>query len=52
MRRMLKAIETICNEILGNYLVKVDRAMTTAFETRASRMLNRIPRLSEAERRC
>jgi hypothetical protein len=30
----LGATKVVCNEILGNYLVKEDRAMTAAFGTR------------------
>jgi hypothetical protein len=30
----LELIETMCNEILGNYTKKEDQLMTTAFSTR------------------
>jgi hypothetical protein len=33
-------IETMCNEILGNYTKKEDQLMTTAFGTRPKRRLN------------
>jgi hypothetical protein len=35
-------IETMCNEILGNYTKKEDQLMTTAFGTRPKRTLNRV----------
>jgi hypothetical protein len=35
-------IETMCNEILGNYTKKEDQLMTAAFDTRAKRRLNRV----------
>jgi hypothetical protein len=35
-------IETMCNEILGNYTKKEDQLMTVAFGTRPKRRLNRI----------
>jgi hypothetical protein len=35
-------IETMCNEILGNYTNKEDQLMTTAFATRPKRRLNRV----------
>jgi hypothetical protein len=35
-------IETMCNEILGNYTKKEDQLMTVAFGTRPKRMLNRV----------
>jgi hypothetical protein len=35
-------IETMCNEILGNYTKKEDQLMTTAFDTRPKRRLNRV----------
>jgi hypothetical protein len=38
----LKFIDSRCNEIVGNYLVKEDEAMTSAFRTRGKRRLNRI----------
>jgi hypothetical protein len=34
-------IETMCNEILGNYTKKEDQLMTVAFGTRPKRRLNR-----------
>jgi hypothetical protein len=37
----LKMIETMCNEILGNY-TKKDQLMTVAFGTRPKRRLNRV----------
>jgi hypothetical protein len=33
-------IETMCNEILGNYTKKEDQLMTAAFGTRLKRRLN------------
>jgi hypothetical protein len=36
----LEMIETICNEILGNYTKKEDQLMTAAFGTRPKRWLN------------
>jgi hypothetical protein len=33
-------IETMCNEILGNYTKKEDQLMTAAFGTRPKRRLN------------
>jgi hypothetical protein len=36
----LEMIETMCNEILGNYTKKEDQLMTTAFSTRPKRRLN------------
>jgi hypothetical protein len=38
----LEMIETMCNEILGNYTKKEDKLMTAAFGTRPKRMLNRV----------
>jgi vancomycin resistance protein YoaR len=35
-------IETMCNEILGNYTKKEDQLMTAAFSTRPKRRLNRV----------
>jgi hypothetical protein len=35
-------IETMCNEILGNYTNKEDQLMTAAFSTRPKRRLNRV----------
>jgi hypothetical protein len=35
-------IETMCNEILGNYTKKKDQLMTAAFGTRPKRRLNRV----------
>jgi hypothetical protein len=35
-------IETMCNEILGNYTKKEDQLMTAAFDTRPKRRLNRV----------
>jgi hypothetical protein len=35
-------IETMCNEILGNYTKKEDQLMTAAFDTRSKRRLNRV----------
>jgi hypothetical protein len=35
-------IETMCNEILGNYTKKEDQLMTATFGTRAKRRLNRV----------
>jgi hypothetical protein len=35
-------IDTMCNEILGNYTKKEDQLMTTAFGTRTKRRLNRV----------
>jgi hypothetical protein len=37
----LEMIETMCNEILGNY-TKKDQLMTVAFDTRPKRRLNRV----------
>jgi hypothetical protein len=36
----LEMIETMCNEILGNYTKKVDQLMTAAFGTQPKRRLN------------
>jgi hypothetical protein len=38
----LELIETMCNEILGNYTKKEDQLMTAAFGTREKRRLNRV----------
>jgi hypothetical protein len=38
----LEVIETMCNEILGNYTKKEDQLMTAAFGTREKRRLNRV----------
>jgi hypothetical protein len=38
----LEMIETMCNEILGNYTKKEDELMTSAFGTRPKRRLNRV----------
>jgi hypothetical protein len=38
----LEMIETVCNEILGNYTMKEDQLMTAAFGTRPKRRLNRV----------
>jgi hypothetical protein len=38
----LDMIETMCNEILGNYTKKEDQLMTVAFGTRPKRRLNRV----------
>jgi hypothetical protein len=35
-------IETMCNEILGNYTKKEDQLMTAAFGTWPKRRLNRV----------
>jgi hypothetical protein len=35
-------VETMCNEILGNYTKKEDQLMTAAFDTRKKRRLNRV----------
>jgi hypothetical protein len=35
-------IETMCNEILGNYTKKEDQLMTAAFGTRPKRRLNHV----------
>jgi hypothetical protein len=39
---MAGMIETMCNEILGNYTKKEDQLMTAAFGTRPKRRLNRV----------
>jgi hypothetical protein len=39
---MAEMIETMCNEILGNYTKKEDQLMTAAFDTRPKRRLNRV----------
>jgi hypothetical protein len=38
----LQMIETMCNEILGNFTKKEDQLMTAAFGTRPKRRLNRV----------
>jgi hypothetical protein len=38
----LEMIETVCNEVLGNYTKKGDQLMTAAFGTRPKRRLNRV----------
>jgi hypothetical protein len=38
----LELIETMCNEILGNYMKKEDQLMTTTFGTRPKRRLNHV----------
>jgi hypothetical protein len=38
----LEMVETMCNEILGNYTKKEDQLMTAAFGTRPKRRLNRL----------
>jgi hypothetical protein len=38
----LEMIETMCNEILGNYTKQEDQLMTVAFGTRPKRRLNRV----------
>jgi hypothetical protein len=38
----LEMIETMCNEIFGNYTKKEDQLMTAAFGTRPKRRLNRV----------
>jgi hypothetical protein len=38
----LQMIETMCNEIHGNYTKKEDQLMTTAFDTRKKPRLNRV----------
>ena len=42
MSKWLEMIETMCNEILGNYTEKEDQLMTAAFGTRPKRRLNRV----------
>jgi hypothetical protein len=41
-KEWLDMIETMCNEILGNYTKKEDQLMTAAFGTRLKRRLNRV----------
>jgi hypothetical protein len=41
-KEWLEIIETMCNEILGNYTKKEDQLMTAAFGTRPKRRLNRV----------
>jgi hypothetical protein len=38
----LEMIETMCNEILGNYTKKEDQLMTAAFGTQPKRRMNRV----------
>lgn len=38
----LEAIESKCNEILGNYVTKEDEALMSAFGARGKRKLNRV----------
>ena len=38
----LEMIETMCNEIIGNYTKKEDQLMTAAFGTRPKQRLNRV----------
>jgi hypothetical protein len=38
----LEMIEIMCNEIIGNYTKKENQLMTTAFDTRKKRRLNRV----------
>jgi hypothetical protein len=38
----LEMIETMCNEILGNYTKKEDQLITAAFDTQPKRRLNRV----------
>jgi hypothetical protein len=38
----LEMIETVCNEVMGNYTKKEDQLMTAAFGTRPKRRLNRV----------
>jgi hypothetical protein len=40
--KWLEMIETMCNEILGNYTKKEDQLMTASFGTRPKRRLNRV----------
>ena len=40
--KWLELIETMCNEILGNYMKEEDQLMTAAFDTRPKRRLNRV----------
>jgi hypothetical protein len=41
-KEWLDMIETMCNEILGNFTKKEDQLMTAAFGTRPKRRLNRV----------
>jgi hypothetical protein len=41
-KEWLDKIETMCNEILGNYTKKKDQLMTAAFGTRSKRRLDRV----------
>jgi hypothetical protein len=38
----VEMIETMCNEILGNYTKKEDRLIIAAFSTQLNRRLNRV----------
>jgi hypothetical protein len=40
--KWLELVETMCNEIHGNYTKKEDQLMTAAFSTRSKRRLNRV----------
>jgi hypothetical protein len=40
--KWLEMIETMCNEILGNYTIKEDQLITAAFGTRKKSRLNRV----------
>jgi hypothetical protein len=41
-KEWLERIDTMCNEILGNYTKKEDQLMTTAFVTRPKQRLNQV----------
>jgi hypothetical protein len=41
-KEWLDMTETMCNEILGNYTKKEDQLMTTSFNARPKRRLNRV----------
>jgi hypothetical protein len=41
-KEWLEMIETMCNDILGNYTKKEDQLMTASFGTRPKRRLNRV----------
>jgi hypothetical protein len=41
-KEWLDMIETMCNEILGNYTKKEDKLMTTTFDTRPKRRMNQV----------
>jgi hypothetical protein len=45
----LQLIETMCNEILGNYIKKEDQLMTATFGTRPKRRLNRVMNARNSE---